>query len=80
MKQRHATRLDTDVSEIGFGAWAIGGSWGEVAEAEAEASLNAALDAGVNFIDTANVYGAAKECASAWQCRLTSASPHPPNN
>jgi aryl-alcohol dehydrogenase-like predicted oxidoreductase len=45
------------VSEIGFGAWAIGGSWGEVEEGEAVAALSAALDAGVTFIDTADVYG-----------------------
>ena len=44
MRQRHAARLGRDVSEIGFGAWAIGGSWGEVAETEAEVALNAALD------------------------------------
>jgi aryl-alcohol dehydrogenase-like predicted oxidoreductase len=57
MKQRYAARIGRDISEIGFGAWAIGGSWGEVMEADAEAALNAALDAGVTFIDTANVYG-----------------------
>jgi aryl-alcohol dehydrogenase-like predicted oxidoreductase len=45
------------VSEVGFGAWAIGGSWGEVKESEAISALNAALDAGVTFIDTADVYG-----------------------
>jgi aryl-alcohol dehydrogenase-like predicted oxidoreductase len=43
--------------EIGFGAWAIGGSWGNVSERDAEATINAALDSGVNFIDTADVYG-----------------------
>ena len=46
-----------DVGEIGFGAWAIGASWGEVAEDDALAALNAALDSGVTFIDTADVYG-----------------------
>jgi len=44
-------------SSIGFGAWAIGGSWGDVSEAEARATLEAALDAGVSFVDTADVYG-----------------------
>ncbi len=57
MKERRASRLGAAVSEIGFGAWAIGGSWGAVTQADAEAALNAALDAGVTFIDTANVYG-----------------------
>ncbi len=42
---------------IGFGAWAIGGTWGEVTEAQARDTLNAALDAGMTFIDTADVYG-----------------------
>ena len=57
MKERLALRLGTAVSEIGFGAWAIGGSWGDVTDSDAEAALNAALDTGVTFIDTANVYG-----------------------
>ncbi|MEO1162578.1 MAG: aldo/keto reductase [Chloroflexota bacterium] len=45
------------VSAIGFGAWAIGGSWGSVDDDESLAALHAAIDAGVNFIDTADVYG-----------------------
>ncbi len=45
------------VSEIGFGAWAIGADWGNVSDTDAVAALNAALDAGVDFIDTADVYG-----------------------
>ncbi|MFK7792303.1 MAG: aldo/keto reductase [Devosiaceae bacterium] len=45
------------VSEIGFGAWAIGGSWGEVDDSAAKGALHAALDAGVTFLDTADVYG-----------------------
>lgn len=44
-------------SAIGFGAWAIGGTWGEVTESDATATLHAALDAGMTFIDTADVYG-----------------------
>jgi len=50
-------RTGWKVSEIGFGAWAIGGGWGEVSEHDAEAALEAALDSGINFIDTADVYG-----------------------
>lgn len=45
------------VSEISFGAWAIGGSWGMVNDEESYAALNRAIDLGVNFIDTADVYG-----------------------
>jgi aryl-alcohol dehydrogenase-like predicted oxidoreductase len=45
------------VSRIGFGAWAIGADWGQVTEAEALATLNAAIDHGITFFDTADVYG-----------------------
>ena len=55
--KRKFGRTGWNVSEIGFGAWAIGGSWGGVAEDDAKAALNAALDSGVTFIDTADVYG-----------------------
>ena len=44
-------------SEIGFGAWAIGGSWGAQADGDSLAALNRALDLGVNLIDTAAGYG-----------------------
>lgn len=57
MKQRTFGRTGKTVSEIGFGAWAIGGAWGDVSKDDAKAALHAALDAGVNFIDTADVYG-----------------------
>lgn len=50
-------RTGWDVADIGFGAWAIGGSWGDVDEAQARDALRAALEAGTNFIDTADVYG-----------------------
>jgi aryl-alcohol dehydrogenase-like predicted oxidoreductase len=45
------------VSSISFGAWAIGASWGPVEDTDSMAALHAAMDAGVNFIDTADVYG-----------------------
>ncbi|TFL16306.1 aldo/keto reductase [Jannaschia formosa] len=54
---RPFARAGWQVSEIGFGAWAIGGTWGRVDETDARAALHAALDAGVTFIDTADVYG-----------------------
>src|SRR5437868_13715836 len=44
-------------SEIGFGAWAIGGSWGAQSDADSIAALHRALDLGCNFIDTAAGYG-----------------------
>jgi aryl-alcohol dehydrogenase-like predicted oxidoreductase len=57
MKYRSLGRTGWMVSEISFGAWAIGGSWGQVSDKEARAALNQAVDSGVNFIDTADVYG-----------------------
>ncbi|HVJ41089.1 MAG TPA: aldo/keto reductase [Dongiaceae bacterium] len=57
MEKRTFGRPGWQVSAIGFGAWAIGGSWGDVPERDAEAALNEALDRGVTFIDTADVYG-----------------------
>ena len=57
MQSRPLGRTGMSVSAIGFGAWAIGGSWGAVDDRESMAALHAAIDAGVNFIDTADVYG-----------------------
>ena len=57
MEYRALGRTGMQVSAIGFGAWAIGGSWGTVDDEESMRALHAALDAGVNFIDTADVYG-----------------------
>ncbi|GAB1484102.1 aldo/keto reductase [Treponema sp.] len=48
------------VSEVGFGAWAIGASWGAVDDNESYAALLKALESGVNFFDTADVYGDGK--------------------
>jgi aryl-alcohol dehydrogenase-like predicted oxidoreductase len=50
-------RTGRQTTRLGFGAWAIGGTWGEVSLADAKAALHAALDAGMTFIDTADVYG-----------------------
>jgi len=57
MKYRTLGRTGWKISEISFGAWAIGGAWGNVDDAESLAALHAALDGGVNFFDTADVYG-----------------------
>jgi aryl-alcohol dehydrogenase-like predicted oxidoreductase len=57
MKYRPLGRTGFNVSEISFGAWAIGGSWGEVDDAVSLDALHRAIDLGVNFIDTADVYG-----------------------
>jgi aryl-alcohol dehydrogenase-like predicted oxidoreductase len=57
MRQHAFGRTSFTVSEIGFGAWQIGGSWGDVSEADGRRALEASLDSGVTFIDTADVYG-----------------------
>lgn len=57
MQERKLGRTGASVSEIGFGAWAIGGAWGDVSMEDAKAALHAALDRGCTFIDTADVYG-----------------------
>ena len=57
MNYRPLGRTGWKISEISFGAWAIGGSWGDVSDEESLAALHAALDGGVNFFDTADVYG-----------------------
>lgn len=57
MNYRALGRTGWKISEISFGAWAIGGAWGTVDDKESLATLHAALDGGVNFFDTADVYG-----------------------
>jgi aryl-alcohol dehydrogenase-like predicted oxidoreductase len=57
MKYRPLGRTGFNVSEVSFGAWAIGGSWGDVDDATSLATLHRAIDRGVNFVDTADVYG-----------------------
>ncbi|MGH3417856.1 MAG: aldo/keto reductase [Actinocrinis sp.] len=57
MEHRVLGRTGREVGVIGLGAWQLGADWGEVSEDDALATLNAALSAGVTFIDTADVYG-----------------------
>lgn len=57
MKTRVLGKTGATISEIGFGAWQIGGSWGDVSETDGKRALNAALDSGVTLVDTADVYG-----------------------
>ena len=57
MKYNILGRTDMRVSSVSFGAWAIGGAWGIVNDDESLSALNKAIDLGVNFIDTADVYG-----------------------
>ena len=57
MKYRDLGRTGWKVSDVSFGAWAIGGAWGQVSDEEALGALRQAVDSGVNFIDTADVYG-----------------------
>jgi len=55
--KRRLGRTGLEVSEAGFGGWAIGGDWGDVGDRDAQEAVIAALDEGVNFFDTADVYG-----------------------
>jgi aryl-alcohol dehydrogenase-like predicted oxidoreductase len=57
MEYRTLGKTGFAVSTISFGAWAIGGSWGEVDDQTSLAALRRAVDVGVNFVDTADVYG-----------------------
>src|ERR1043165_4664185 len=66
MQYRKFGKTDLQVSEIGFGAWAIGGAaqvgntpigWGETNDDTSMKAIHAALDAGINFFDTADFYG-----------------------
>ncbi|MDG5787471.1 aldo/keto reductase [Evansella sp. AB-P1] len=57
MKYRQLGNTELKVSELSFGTWAIGGSWGQTDDQESLRALERAMDAGVNFFDTADVYG-----------------------
>ncbi|MEV6595960.1 aldo/keto reductase [Actinoplanes sp. NPDC051346] len=57
MEKRRFGRLGREVAAIGLGAWQLGADWGEVSEDDALATLRAAVESGVTFIDTADVYG-----------------------
>lgn len=57
MKYRDLGNTGLRVSEVSFGTWAIGGAWGKTNDAESLRALEVAIDSGVNFFDTADVYG-----------------------
>jgi len=57
MIYRKFGRIGWDISEISFGAWAIGANWGAVDDGQSMAAMRRALELGVNLIDTADVYG-----------------------
>ncbi|MCI3923815.1 aldo/keto reductase [Paenibacillus sp. TRM 82003] len=57
MNYRRLGNTELNISELSFGTWAIGGSWGNVSDEESLRALEAAMEAGVNFFDTADVYG-----------------------
>ncbi|WP_411965460.1 aldo/keto reductase [Haloferax sp. YSMS24] len=57
MNSRPLGTTGFDVSEIGLGTWQLGGDWGPVSDEEATDAIEAALDAGITFLDTADVYG-----------------------
>lgn len=57
MEYRNLGDTELEVSAISMGCWAIGGAWGNVSDTDSMKALHAAADAGVNFFDTADVYG-----------------------
>jgi aryl-alcohol dehydrogenase-like predicted oxidoreductase len=57
MNYRRLGSTDLKLSELSFGTWAIGGAWGKTSDREALEGLNKAIECGVNFFDTADVYG-----------------------
>ena len=57
MRKRQFGRTGWSVSEIGFGTWPIGSAWGPVEDSELLDALRISLDEGVDFLDTADVYG-----------------------
>ena len=57
MHHRRLGSTDQHVSEVGLGTWNIGGSWGDVSDETGREVVRAALDAGIDFLDTADVYG-----------------------
>ncbi len=60
MQYKELGRTGWKISRVSFGAWAIGGTWGEVDDKESMAALHKAIEMGVNFFDTADVYGDGK--------------------
>jgi aryl-alcohol dehydrogenase-like predicted oxidoreductase len=60
MEYRELGRTGWRVSTVSFGAWAVGSGWGQVDDRESLAALHRAVDLGVNFFDTADVYGAGR--------------------
>ena len=57
MKYRDLGTTGMKISEVSFGAWAIGAGWGTVDDKDSLSALHKAVDLGINFIDTADVYG-----------------------
>jgi len=57
MRHRTLGTTGIDVTEVGLGTWNIGGGWGDVSDEEGREAVRAALDAGIDFVDTADVYG-----------------------
>ena len=57
MKYRQLGNTDLKVSEVSFGTWGIGGDWGSSDDSDALCGLETAMEQGVNFFDTADVYG-----------------------
>jgi len=75
MRTRYFRALDREVSVIGLGTWQLGADWGDVSDADAQATLTAAFESGVTFFDTADVYGdgVSERRIAAWRASNPSA-------
>ncbi len=78
MQYRQLGRTDMKVSAVSFGAWAIGGAWGPVDDEDSMKALHAAIDAGTNFVDTADATatgtanGSSRGCDASARTRRSS--------
>ena len=75
MQYRPLGRTGWNISTVSFGAWAIGGTWGDVDDSESMGALHQALDLGVNFFDSADVYGDGRSERLLARLRQERASP-----
>ena len=57
LKYRQLGNTELRISEVSFGTWGIGGDWGTVSDEDSLQALHTAMEQGVNFFDTADVYG-----------------------
>lgn len=78
MEKRRLGKSDLEITRLGYGAWAIGGNgwafgWGVQDDTQSIEAIHRALDLGINWIDTAAVYGARTSSPNARSCGTSAA-------